>query len=169
MKAIMRKVTCIFAVMAVMIGIISPEVKAESVKYKTYNNSRFMYTVKYPSTLTKRADYGAGDGTKIQSEDGKARATIWTSYGKAKKRNGKSVVETAKKNRKIQVHKVSAKECNYSYVSGKNVVQYYYCFLSNGEIAFQVTYPKSKSKFYNAAVKGMMSSCKANKKLTLRD
>lgn len=169
MKAIMRKVIGILAVMAVMIGIISPEVKAASVKYNTYNNSRFLYTVKYPTTFTMRADYGTGDGTKLKSEDGKAQATIWTSYGKSDKRNGKTVVETAKKSRKIQVKKASAKECNYSYVSGKNVVQYYYYFLSNGEIAFQITYPKSKSKFYEAAVKGMMSSCKANKKLTLRD
>lgn len=169
MKAIMRKVTGMLAMIAVMIGIISPEVNAESVKYKTYNNSRFSYTVKYPTTFTNRADYGTGDGTKLKSEDGKAQATIWTSYGKSAKRNGKTVVETAKKSRKIQVLKASAKECNYSYVSGKNVVQYYYCFLSNGEIAFQITYPKAKSKFYSAAVKGMISSCKANKKLTLRD
>lgn len=169
MKAIMRKVTCILAVMAVMIGIISPQVKAESIKYNTYNNSRFSYKVQYPSAFTNRADYGSWDGTKLKSEDGKAQATIWSSYGKSGKRNGKSVVEMAKKSRKIQVLKASAKECNYSYVSGKNVVQYYYYFLSNGEIAFQITYPKSKSKFYSAAVKGMISSCKANKKLTLRD
>ncbi|MCM1245730.1 MAG: hypothetical protein NC293_08830 [Roseburia sp.] len=168
MKAIMRKVTCVMAVMAVMIGIISPEVKAASVKYKTYNNSRFAYNVKYPTTFTSRADYGTGDGTKLKSADGKASATIWTSYGKSK-RNGKTVVETAKKSRKITVKKASAKECNYSYVSGKNVVQYYYCFLSNGEIAFQITYPKAQSKFYEAAVKGMMTSCKTNKKLTLKD
>lgn len=169
MKAIMRKITCVLAVMAVMIGIISPEAKAESVKYKTYNNSRFMYTVQYPITLTKRVDYGTGDGTKLKSDDGKAQATIWTAYGKSKKRNGKNVVKTAKKSRKIQVKKASAKECNYSYVSGKNVVQYYYYFLSNGEIAFQITYPKSESKYYDKAIKGMISSCKANKKLTLRD
>lgn len=169
MKTIMRKVMCILAVMVVMIGSISPKVNAESVKYKTYNNSRFSYTVKYPATFTSRADYGTGDGTKLKSADGKAQATIWTSYGKSNKRNGKTVVETAKKSRKIQVLSATAKECSYSYVSGKDVVQYYYCFLSNGEIAFQITYPKSKSKYYSAAVKGMISSCKANKKLVLRD
>lgn len=169
MKAIMRKVACILATMAVMIGIISPDVEAASVKYKTYNNTRFTYTVKYPSAFTKKSDYGSGDGTKLISSDGKAQATIWNSYGKSKKRNGKTVVATAKKSRKIQVIKVSAKECSYTYNSGKNVVQYYYYFLSNGEVAFQVTYPKPEKAYYSAAVKGMMSSVKANKKLILKD
>lgn len=167
MKAIMRKVTCILVTMAVMIGIISPEVEAASVKYKTYSNTRFVYSVKYPSVFTK-SDYGSGDGTKLVSADKKARGSIWNSYG-TKKRNGKTVAATAKKGRKIKLVKATAKECNYYYNSGKNIVQYYYCFLSNGEVAFQITYPKAQKAYYSAAVKGMIKSIKANKKLTLRD
>lgn len=169
MKAILRKVTCILATMAVMIGIISPQVEAASVKYNTYKNTRFTYSVKYPTTFTNKSDYSSGDGIKLVSSNKKAQATIWNSYGKSNKRNGKSVVANAKKSRKIKVVKANSKECSYTYNSGKNIVQYYYCFLSNGEIAFQITYPKSEKAYYSAAVKGMINSVKANKKLILKD
>lgn len=167
MKAIMRKAACILVTMAVMIGIISPEVEAVSVKYKTYSNKRFVYSVKYPSVFNK-SDYGSGDGTKLISADKKAQGSIWNSYG-SKKRTGKSVAATAKKGRKIKLVKATAKECNYYYNSGKNIVQYYYYFLSNGEVSFQITYPKSQKSYYSAAVNGMIKSIKANKKLTLKD
>lgn len=170
MNTMKRKVMCVLVAMTVIIGVISPKAEAATkIKYKTYSNTRFVYTVKYPTAFTKKTDSGTQDGTKLTSSDGKAQATIWNSYGSSKKRNGKSVVATAKKSHKISVVKVSAKECSYTYASGKNVVQYYYCFLSNGEIAFQLTYPKSEKAYYTAAAEGMMSSIKANKSLTLKD
>lgn len=167
MKAFMRKVMCVLLAMVVMTGVISPQVKAAKVKYKTYTSSRYKYSVKYPSTLTKKTDSATGDGTKVISADGKVQLMIWNSYGASGKRTGTSVVETAKKNRKIKVIKSSAKEANYYYNSGKNIIQYYYCFLSNGEIAFQIKYPKKNKSYYNAAVKGMIKSVKKNKSLTL--
>lgn len=167
MKAIMRKVLCVLAAMAVMIGIISPEGKAASVKYNTYKNSRFTYTVQYPTVFTKKSEHM--DGAKFFSEDEKAQVTFWSSYGKKKGRTGKSVIAKAKKSHKIKVVKSASKECSYTYKSGKNVIQYYYCFLTNGEIAFQITYPKSKKSYYNQAVKGIIRSMKKNKTLKLRD
>lgn len=169
MKTIVKKVFCMLTAIVVMMGILTSEVDAASVKYKVYTSSRFRYTVKYPSQLTKKTEYGTGDGAKLVSADGRAQATIWNSYGKSKKRNGSAVIATAKKNRKITVVKSSAKEANYYYKSGKNMVQYYHYFLSNGEIAFQITYPKSKKAYFDAAVKGMIKSVKANKQLTLKD
>lgn len=169
MKTFARKAICVLAAMVVMIGVISPEVNAANVKYKTYSSSRFRYSVKYPTTMTKRTDYGTGDGTKLISSDSKAQITIWNSYGKSQKRNGTSVVATAKKNRKITTVKSSAKEANYYYKSGKNTVLYYHYFLSNGEIAFQLTYPNSQKAYYNAAVKGMIKSVRKNQQLVLKD
>ncbi len=167
MKAIMRKVICVLAAMAVMVGFVSPEVKAAKISYSTYNNGRFGYSVKYPTTFTA----GSKDdmnGARLSTADGKARVYIWNSYGMNRKRNGKSVVATAKKNRKIKVIKQTAKEGSYSFVSGKNVTQYYYYFPTGGEIAFQITYPKSQKKYYGTAIKAMMKSAKANKKLVLQ-
>lgn len=169
MKMIMRKVACILAAVAIMLNIISWEAEAASVKYTNYTSKRFTYSVNYPTKFTSRSDYGSEDGTKLKSSDGKAQMTIWNSYGKSSKRNGKTVVETAQKNRKITVVKATAKEGSYTYTSGKNIVQYYYYFLSNGEIAFQISYPKGQKAYYSAAVKGIISSVKANKALTLKD
>lgn len=169
MKTIVKKVLCILTAMVVMIGILTSEADAAGVKFKTYTSSRFRYSVKYPTQMTKKTEYGSGDGAKLISSDGKAQMTIWNSYGKSKKRDGSAVVATAKKNRKITVVKSSAKEANYYYKSGKNMVQYYHYFLSNGEIAFQITYPKSQRAYYDAAVKGMIKSVKANKQLTLKE
>ena len=107
--------------------------------------------------------------TKLFSKDGKAKATIWNSYGKTGKRSGKTVVATAKKNRKINVKKATKTECSYSYKMGKNTIQYCYVFIKNGEIAFQLTYPTASKKYYSAAAKGMMASLKKNKSLTLND
>lgn len=169
MKTILKKVTCVLMAIVVMIGILTSEVNAASVKYKTYSSARFQYTVKYPSQFTKKTEYGTGDGTKLISADGKAQASIWNSYGTSKKRNGTTVIATAKKNRKITVVKSTAKEANYYYKSGKNFVQYYHYFLANGELAFQITYPKSKKAYYDAGIKGMIKSVKANKQFTLKD
>lgn len=167
MRRIMRKVICVLVALTVLIGIISPGVEAASVKYNTYSNKRFTYTVKYPTVFENKSENG--DGAKFFTSDGKAQITFWSAYGKKKGRSGKTVIATAKKNKKIKVLKQSAKEASYTYNSGKNVIQYYYCFLSNGEVAFQITYPKSKKSYYNTAVNGIISSIKKNKQLTLKD
>ncbi len=168
MKNRMKKVLCMLAVMAVAVGIMAPCVKAAGVKYKTYSNKRFVYTVKYPTVFNKKADYGSNDGTKLTASDGKATATIWNSYGK-NNTSGKSIVATAKKSKKIKVIKQSKKEAHYSYTSGKNIVHNYTYLLPNGRICFQMTYPKSKKAYFEAASKGMVSSIKKNKTLTLKD
>ena len=97
MKRIMRKVMAWMLAAIVFVSIPTVDTKA-AIKYSTYKNTRFTYTVKYPTTF-QRADYSSGDGTKLISKDGKAKASIWNSYGGNKKRNGKTVVATAKKNR----------------------------------------------------------------------
>ncbi len=102
MKHILKKVIAIAIVVTMLAAVPAMDAQAAVVKYATYTNTRFTYTVKYPTTF-QRADYGSGDGTKLFSKDGKAKATIWNSYGKTGKRSGKTVVATAKKNRKINV------------------------------------------------------------------
>ena len=168
MKHILRKVIAIATVVTMLAAVPAMDAHAAAVKYATYTNTRFTYTVKYPTTF-QRADYSSGDGTKLVSKDGKAKATIWNSYGKTGKRSGKTVVATAKKNRKINVEKATKKECSYSYKIGKNTIQYCYVFIKNGEIAFQLTYPTASKKYYSVAAKGMMASLKKNKSLTLND
>ena len=145
MKHILKKVIAIATVVTMLAAVPAMDAQAAVVKYATYTNTRFTYTVKYPTTF-QRADYGSGDGTKLFSKDGKAKATIWNSYGKTGKRSGKTVVAT-----------------------GKNTIQYCYVFIKNGEIAFQLTYPTASKKYYSAAAKGMMASLKKNKSLTLND
>ena len=167
MKRIMRKVMAWMLAAIVFVSIPTVDTKA-AIKYSTYKNTRFTYTVKYPTTF-QRADYSSGDGTKLISKDGKAKASIWNSYGGNKKRNGKTVVATAKKNRKINVVKATKSECSYNYKIGKNTIQYCYVFIKNGEIAFQLTYPTSSKKYYEEVAKGMMASLKKNKSLTLHD
>lgn len=173
MKQILRRTACVMLVvvmaMTTVFGTFSTKANAAKVSYKTYINTRFSYTVKYPNVFTKKSDYVSSDGTKLGTSDGSAQATIWNSYGAGKKRNGKTVVATAKKSKKVTVSKATAKECNYYYKSGKNIVQYYYCFLSNGEIAIQLTYPSSKKAYFNSAMKGMIKSVKKNKALKLKD
>lgn len=165
MKHILRKVIAIATVVTMLAAVPAMDAQAAVVKYATYTNTRFTYTVKYPTTF-QRTDYSSGDGTKLVSKDRKAKATIWNSYGK---RSGKTVVATAKKNRKINVEKATKTECSYSYKIGKNTIQYCYVFIKNGEIAFQLTYPTASKKYYSAAAKGMMASLKKNKSLTLND
>lgn len=152
MKHILKKVIAIATVVTMLEAVPAMDAQAAVVKYATYTNTRFTYTVKYPSTF-QRADYSSGDGTKLFSKDGKAKATIWNSYGKTGKRSGKTVVATAKKNRKINVEKATKTECSYSYKIGKNTIQYCYVFIKNGEIAFQLTYPTASKKYYSAAGK----------------
>lgn len=168
MKHILRKVIAMVTAITILAGAPALDAQAAAVKYETYVNTRFTYTVKYPNTF-QRADYSSGDGTKLVSKDGKAKATIWNSYGKTGKRTGKTVVALAKKNRKINVEKATKTECSYSYKMGKNTIQYCYVFIKNGEIAFQITYPTASKKYYAAAAKGMMTSLKKNKSLTLND
>ncbi|MGN1206597.1 MAG: hypothetical protein ACI4SQ_06375 [Eubacterium sp.] len=168
MKQFMGKVIALVIVVTMLAGVPAMEAQAAGIKYATYVNTRFTYTVKYPNTF-QRMDYSSGDGTKLVSKDGKAKATIWNSYGTGSKRNGKTVVATAKKNRKINVEKASKGECSYSYKMGKNTIQYCYVFIKNGEIAFQLTYPTASKKYYSVAAKGMMASLKKNKSLTLND
>ena len=168
MKQILRKVIAMVTVVTLFAAVPAMDAQAAAVKYSTYVNTRFTYTVKYPDTF-QRTDYSSGDGTKLVSKDGKAKATIWNSYGSSKKRTGKTVVATAKKNRKINVEKATKTECSYSYKMGKNTIQYCYVFIKNGEIAFQLTYPTASKKYYSAAAKGMMASFKKNKSLTLND
>ena len=158
MKHILRKVIAIATVVTMLAAVPAMDAQAAVVKYATYTNTRFTYTVKYPSTF-RRADYSSGDGTKLFSKDGKAKATIWNSYGKTGKRSGKTV----------NVKKATKTECSYSYKIGKNTIQYCYVFIKNGEIAFQLTYPTASKKYYSAAAKGMMASLKKNKSLTLND
>lgn len=60
MKTILKKVTCVLMAIVVMIGILTSEVNAASVKYKTYSSARFQYTVKYPSQFTKKKNMEPG-------------------------------------------------------------------------------------------------------------
>ena len=85
MKHILRKVIAIATVVTMLAAVPAMDAQAAVVKYATYTNTRFTYTVKYPSTF-RRADYSSGDGTKLFSKDGKAKATIWNSYGKTGKK-----------------------------------------------------------------------------------
>ncbi len=163
----MRKVVCMMALLTMVLTSISVDAEA-AVKYKTYSNTRFTYTVKYPTKVTKISDYGTQEGAKFKSSDGKVSLVIWNSYGVSKSRNGKTVVANAKKNHKIKVAKNTKKEGSYSYTSGKNVTQYYHYFVSKGEIAFQITYPKSQKKYYTQAISGMIKSVKKNKGLVLK-
>ena len=79
MKHILKKVIAIATVVTMLAAVPAMDAQAAVVKYATYTNTRFTYTVKYPTTF-QRADYGSGDGTKLFSKDGKAKATIWNSY-----------------------------------------------------------------------------------------
>ena len=76
MKHILKKVIAIATVVTMLAAVPAMDAQAAVVKYATYTNTRFTYTVKYPTTF-QRADYGSGDGTKLFSKDGKAKATIW--------------------------------------------------------------------------------------------
>lgn len=79
MKHILRKVIAIATVVTMFAAVPAMDAQAAAVKYATYTNTRFTYTVKYPTTF-QRADYSSGDGTKLVSKDGKAKATIWNSF-----------------------------------------------------------------------------------------
>lgn len=74
MKHILKKVIAIATVVTMLAAVPAMDAQAAVVKYATYTNTRFTYTVKYPTTF-QRADYGSGDGTKLFSKDGKAKAT----------------------------------------------------------------------------------------------
>ncbi len=167
MKATMRKVVCMVVLVAVMVGGVSVDAQA-AVKYKTYSNKRFTYSVKYPTKVIKTSEYSTQEGAKFSSKDGKVSVEMWNTYGKSNSRNGRTVVATAKKSRKIKVIKSTEKEGSYSYNEGKKVVRYYYYYLSNGVIAFRISYPKSQKKYYAKAINGMIKSVKKNKKLTLK-
>lgn len=104
MKHILKKVIAIATVVTMLEAVPAMDAQAAVVKYATYTNTRFTYTVKYPSTF-QRADYSSGDGTKLFSKDGKAKATIWNSYGKTGKRSGKTVVAIGKEKSKNQCRK----------------------------------------------------------------
>jgi hypothetical protein len=54
---------------------------AAQVKYSTYSNARFGYSIDYPRTiLTSTVDSDNGDGRTFRSKDGKAVMRVWGSY-----------------------------------------------------------------------------------------
>ena len=55
MKHILRKVIAIATVVTMLAAVPAMDAQAAVVKYATYTNTRFTYTVKYPSTF-RRAD-----------------------------------------------------------------------------------------------------------------
>ena len=67
MKHILKKVIAIATVVTMLAAVPAMDAQAAVVKYATYTNTRFTYTVKYPTTF-QRADYGSGDGTKSKGD-----------------------------------------------------------------------------------------------------
>ena len=59
MKHILKKVIAIATVVTMLAAVPAMDAQAAVVKYATYTNTRFTYTVKYPTTF-QRADYGSG-------------------------------------------------------------------------------------------------------------
>lgn len=168
MKNVLKKAMGMLLVMALTFCVMAPEVeaaKAVKVSYSTYSNMKFLYQVSMPTQLVKTSEYSGGYGANFASSDGSAKATVYCSY-MSKKRTGKNIVAVARKSRKITIVKQGAKECQYYFAVGSNIIHWGYVITSNGEIAVQITYPKSQKAYYATAMNGIMKSAKKNKKLT---
>ena len=69
MKHILKKVIAIATVVTMLEAVPAMDAQASVVKYATYTNTRFTYTVKYPTTF-QRADFGTISGTIIRTLKG---------------------------------------------------------------------------------------------------
>jgi len=138
------------------------EQQIDETKYKTYNNSRFDYTVQYPSNLTKKKDSYNGDGCtfKIYNE---FEMKVWGSNLPGISGRDISSIYDEELNSGGTVTFNTTKD-NWFVVSGlrNNNVFYTKQFVVNGESkVLYITYPISQKDKYDKYTEKISKSFKS--------
>ena len=153
MKLQGKKWLCGLAVLILLMGLFIPVCGA--VKYKTYSNARFGYSVRYPSYFKQSRPLPAnGDG--ISMEGKKASLLLWGSVNMGY--SPKKYLKMAIEGKTITSKKSTKKYCQYYGKEGGNLI-FQYALFAEGKIAgFQLTYPKSQKSTYKPIISKMKKS-----------
>lgn len=128
--------------------------------YETYGNSRFGYSISYPSSLKPQGEADNGDGQVFKNADAELRVygsnmllneTLEQEYNAIVKKGGKTVV-----------YKTIGKDF-FVVSSKKNKMISYQKTTQNADgsfITIDFTYKESKRKIYDAAITKIVKSLK---------
>ena len=134
-------------------------------KYSTYNNSRFGYSIQYPSDLLKMQDEAEnGAGTTFVSKDGSSEMRVWGQHNAPSRSVRSEYVEALKRSDTNFTYKSLLK--NGFAISGTSGDKIYYQKTlyrpAKGGVfyTFTIEYPASERAKYDAVVQRIVKSFK---------
>lgn len=126
-----------------------------AVKYKTYRNARFGYSVKYPSYLKQDGPLPAnGDGISMAGK--KASLAVWGSFNVGF--TPASYLAMSSEGKTVSSMKSTRKYCEFTAKEGKYLVYQYALFAKEKIAGFRLTYPKSQRSTYKPILSKMKKS-----------
>jgi hypothetical protein len=141
-------------------------------KYSGYENSRFLYSFSYPSTLvTQQPESENGDGAKFTNKEGKERIRCWGRWNQDVEGNTINLEQRYQldiKSLKEEKATITYKKITVSYyvISGKEqngTIFYQKAIPKKEEGAFAyllIRYPVSESKTWDEPIKKITGSLK---------
>lgn len=157
------KRNCIVSVLLILALTLSLGVTSQAaIKYKTYKNKAYSYTLKYPSYM-KEVNKENAVPSGIDLAGKKATLSIFASD--MDDLTPKMILHLSTENMKTTKEKAGKNYCYFYYKAGSTRGYMYVYFLpaKNKIIGYRLEYPKSKKSTYEAVIKKMTKSLKKNK------
>lgn len=166
LQSSMVKVLLLITVLLVAFSSLSTGVAATSssttgkVKYKSYCNERYNFSVDVPADLIDQGPSGSGDGNTFKSKDGKTELKVWGGYN-ALEETPRQAMERYMGLEKGVVYtlKTATKTWYALSWSKKNVIHYQKSLMSKEYYAvFSLAYPQDQKERFDPIITHMVQT-----------